>query len=971
MNNFKKVVANINLAEYAEAEIDAKQQGGDWKASCLTQKDEDPSLSIFYSDETGKWKWKCFSCQDTGDIIDLHQKTTGMDKITAMKDLAKKYNIEIDLEEDDSLTYGYTVFEARKIIQEILHENLLGDQQSMNKLLERGINKKDIVNFGIGIEDGNTYKRAKKKLSRHMKNIQNVMTLLIETGIAHDWGTSVRRFIKAGRLTIPVYSRNQIAWWHIHKLGNDDGGKRYQIFKKKRMEGIYLWNQEVAERSKEFYLTEGVFDAIQLIKAGKPAVALLGVSNEKIKFLQQLKVLHPDFEELSEQKDIHIMFDRDKSGGGQRMATKISHKLAGYHNVFLYYLPMGKDIDDYLREGGEIADLKRKKINPETTDVTVSNKRYWVPGEEDEEGNYTPKPISDFTIERKYVYIDEADRLQYDVFIESTSGGERTGPIRFVAENWSTERSFTEWLGTYGDFNFMGNTKELRKLQRYIQAHSAPIKICDRDAYGYTNGVWLFENGIIEDGKIYEAEPSGITLHSIKGYEGIYSRLRDTNEVIKYHVPDDYWDTEKILEELLTYYDPEYVLPAIGIACAIFNHDVIRSEYQKFPAICCYGQTRRGKTSFARMISALLGSSHIKLSGESTPKAFARTRSSCHNLPVLINEFDERRFEHVVRSTYDGDPYVMAKRTIDDQTTGRGSNAVMLMTTEHTPRKKSIINRLIPFDFWEFYQYTDEETSRAHHEFEADGVGRNKNIGFMVELSGTNTREKIISDIDYTREYYYPLKGSTDIRCFDNICIMFGAIRNAFAQLNIKTKLDKIRKKHEGKDNVISKRIVKNARPPTKDDLKRIFRKFINRYRVIQDFSTPIKSFFEVFARCMLDSRSSIEKYVKWDANDKGERLLRFNMTHVFSAVKEKDNRAERKLESVTSAEITAAIKDMFGNQNSKVVRKDKQTFSSYSININKLQEKLGVKIHERTEEYQVVEKTQEEFEADEDFLPI
>lgn len=88
------------------------------------------------------------------------------------------------------------------------------------------------------------------------------------------------------------------------------------------------------------YLCEGVIDALTLIEAGFPAVGIPGATNFK-----------PAWVPLFRNKFVYVVFDPDAAGevGADRaMALLAGQDIEAHH----LKLPVGKDINDWLRSGG-------------------------------------------------------------------------------------------------------------------------------------------------------------------------------------------------------------------------------------------------------------------------------------------------------------------------------------------------------------------------------------------------------------------------------------------------------------------------------------------------------------------------------------------------------------------------------------------------------------------------------------------
>ncbi len=98
-----------------------------------------------------------------------------------------------------------------------------------------------------------------------------------------------------------------------------------------------LFNETVISQSDSVFLCEGIVDAISLIQANFPAVAILGVNSFK-----------PEWAEKFKGKHVFLCFDNDEVGrmGKEAIARQISEAA---QEVYFINLPQGiKDINDFF-----------------------------------------------------------------------------------------------------------------------------------------------------------------------------------------------------------------------------------------------------------------------------------------------------------------------------------------------------------------------------------------------------------------------------------------------------------------------------------------------------------------------------------------------------------------------------------------------------------------------------------------------
>ncbi len=947
---FELVASKINLVDYIKEFTNKEirqESDNEWKTTCFTNPESKGSFGIWFGEV--KWHFKCFSCSFSGDVIDLHSSLNNLSMVEAVEDLAKKFGISIGAPE--SRGRKMDLHSGRRIVQKYLHNTLLHDKEAMQILDERGTTKEDVIKWGIGISDGHVYDHFKNEFREFFKGPEGPIPFLIEIGIAASKNNNTYDFIKEGKLTVPVMYRGNIASWHLHRLRKDDTSTRYQIQKKKWDPEVLFFNQEVAEKENEFFLVEGVFDVIQLEKAGKKAVAQLSESRERINWLKDLKSIDAHFEELGITKKIHVCFDRDESLGGQKMASRVCNALALYHNIILYKLPMGQDIDEYLVAGKSLDDIPREPIVQELSRVKIQNGKYWyqAPGKDTK-----LKILTNFVLDRKYMYIDEDGKKSYDVYL-NRDDGYSVGPCKYESKNFTTPFAFKEWLGYYGDFFFAGSNIEIFELQKFLQQNTAPRAIIKKAVFGKTDeDLWIASNGIMKDGKIIKAEEgTDIVLYKgIDGAEGITTALK-SDDVIKYEFPEETFEVDQILEYFLQFWPPHIAYPMLGFSTLCYYHDIVRHVYSKFPSGCFHADTRAGKSCAAKACASLLGSSNVRPSGDlSTIKGVAGLISTMSNLPIIVNENDEEKFAGLVKATYDGDVGIFKKFSQDASVGGRAVNTTLIITTEQVPQIPSVINRVIPFNFWNFEKPADIESLQEFEDFELDGITNNKNMGWMKALNGSSGEKTIIEDIKHTTRTFFEAKRSVDIRIVHNLSFVFGALNNAFFHLKLFKSLERIREKYKDDESKKGKRLFERAKKPSVEDLASYFTALIKEYESLTNIESPLRNFFTTIERMNIEGDKRLEKHIKFGQEDTGENFMIFQMKHLVPLVKEKDQRSERKLLLASETSLKNELRKKF-NVKSEVVRIDKiKSCRGYKLPLDLLKKELGVTIHESTEQW-------------------
>lgn len=293
-------------------------------------------------------KWKCFSCEESGDIFDLIGKVEGITEYTeqkqALEDIyttpQRKNPVQSNIEpleretesENIETEEGYTdlFLKANDIILNPTKYKL-----STNYHTKRGLNEEIVKKFNLGyIPDW-----------RHPKAPESVPTsprFIIPTGKSSYLARDVRDL-----KDIPHNQKN----YAKSKVG------KTQIFNLEALK----------EATKPIYIVEGEIDAMSIEEVGGHAIALGGVSNIN-KLLEILSNEKPE-------QPLIIALDQDKAG---EIATKKLEEGIKKLGIFTYrHNPSGenKDPNEALTrdreafkqavELGEVKPLEMKELEKE------------------------------------------------------------------------------------------------------------------------------------------------------------------------------------------------------------------------------------------------------------------------------------------------------------------------------------------------------------------------------------------------------------------------------------------------------------------------------------------------------------------------------------------------------------------------------------------------------------------------------
>ncbi len=328
--------------------VELKKAGVRFLGCCPFHNEKTPSFSV----HPGQQFFHCFGCGASGDVFEFQMKYHNLDFPTAMKELARRYHVEIpekpmspqEQEKRRRRKLMYAVNEkVVSIWKECLHQSGLA-VEARKYLQQRGIPLTVQKQFGLGYAPspdsaGWDYLGSRLKGEEHQVAIELGLLVKKEKGGTYD------RF--RDRVLFPIYDRQgKVLGFGGRIIG--EGQPKYMnspesmIFNKSAsLLGLYQQGDAI-RRHKQAILVEGNFDLVSLVVHGCPnVVAPLGTALT----VQQLKLLKGYAEECV------LLFDGDSAGVKAAMRSVplfLGEEFAG--KVAL--LPEGHDPDTFIREKG-------------------------------------------------------------------------------------------------------------------------------------------------------------------------------------------------------------------------------------------------------------------------------------------------------------------------------------------------------------------------------------------------------------------------------------------------------------------------------------------------------------------------------------------------------------------------------------------------------------------------------------------
>lgn len=344
----ERVKQENDIVDVISETVRLKRTGRSYVGLCPFHNDKSPSFSV----SQDKQIYKCFSCGEAGNVITFVMKQKNLTFIEAVKVLAEKANIPINLGNGEpskiskkkDLLYKVNVEAGRYFFG-----NLMADKKAKEYFINRGIQESTIRKFGLGYA-----KDGWNNIIYHLKRKGINESVMLEAGLVsknEQRGTVYDRF--RNRVMFPVFDiKGRVIGFGGRVL--DDSKPKYLnspetlVFEKGT--NLYGLNLAIKSDMKEryFIIVEGYMDCISLHQYGiTNAVASLGTALT----VNQARLLKRYADKVI------ISYDADVAGQTATLRGLEILRNAGF-DVRVLLIPKGKDPDEFIRANGKEAFLK-------------------------------------------------------------------------------------------------------------------------------------------------------------------------------------------------------------------------------------------------------------------------------------------------------------------------------------------------------------------------------------------------------------------------------------------------------------------------------------------------------------------------------------------------------------------------------------------------------------------------------------
>lgn len=344
------IIETARIEEVVSDFVVLKKRGVNFIGNCPFHDEKTPSFTV----SPAKGIYKCFGCGKGGFSVNFMMEHEQMDFPSALRYLAKKYNIAVEekkltpeeLEKSNKRESLLVVTNyASEYFQKQLHESQEGKAIGLSYFKEREVSPEMIAKFKLGYNPNSWDAFTKQALADSYKK-----EYLQESGLSiFNEKKAFDRF--KGRVMFPIHSiSGKVLGFGGRILQQEKNTAKYvnspesDIYHKgKILYGIYFAKQQIIKND-NCYLVEGYTDVIAMHQSGIENVV---ASSGTALTINQIKLIDRFT------KNITILFDGD-SAGIKASFRGVDLILQAGMNVKILLFPDGEDPDSFSKKNGKV-----------------------------------------------------------------------------------------------------------------------------------------------------------------------------------------------------------------------------------------------------------------------------------------------------------------------------------------------------------------------------------------------------------------------------------------------------------------------------------------------------------------------------------------------------------------------------------------------------------------------------------------
>src|SRR6266849_2713444 len=313
------IKAKIDVVEEIGLVIALQKSGKSFKGLCPFHNERTPSFYVFAESQT----WRCFGCNEGGDVFTFVQKQQGLEFPDALAYLAEKAGVSIEdyssRNPEEERETNAIKERLRKLNEDALlwfHQMLLRSKDATGArayIQSRGISPDSVIAFGLGYAP-----EQRNGLSNYLLGQGYTQRELLSGGLARERevasdagaaGSGVYDYFRS-RIIFPIRDiRSRVIGFGGRALG--DGQPKYlnspqtPLFEKNSVLYALDMARDAIKHAKQVVIVEGYVDAVIAHQYGtKQTVACIGSAITE-KHIQQIKKLT---------KQVTLALDPDAAG---------------------------------------------------------------------------------------------------------------------------------------------------------------------------------------------------------------------------------------------------------------------------------------------------------------------------------------------------------------------------------------------------------------------------------------------------------------------------------------------------------------------------------------------------------------------------------------------------------------------------------------------------------------------------------
>lgn len=343
MDQIEEVRRKTDLVQLISESVNLKKAGRNFKGLCPFHEEKSPSFMV----SAERQIWKCFGCQEGGDVFKFVMRKEGLDFGEALRLLADKAGIKLEsFKPTQEQQIKERLVEVNHLASEYFHFLLMehrSGKKALEYLLKRGVTRESIKTFKLGWApeewQGVQNFLVQKKKYRNEE--------LEQAGLVIKGGRTGYYDRFRGRVMFPLFDqRGRVMGFSGRVLEQDAKEAKYVnspetllYHKSNLLYGLEI-TKEAIKKADKAVVVEGELDAIASYQVGvKNVVAIKGsaFTEEQVELLKRFC------------QHAALALDSDLAGQAATMRGLEIAENSGL-NVRIIQLLYGKDPDECIRK---------------------------------------------------------------------------------------------------------------------------------------------------------------------------------------------------------------------------------------------------------------------------------------------------------------------------------------------------------------------------------------------------------------------------------------------------------------------------------------------------------------------------------------------------------------------------------------------------------------------------------------------